>query len=534
MLLNFKSFFKSITIVFCAHFILSGCHRVEIDYKQFIPADASMVTAVNTDAIFSDAFFDLITNSSLTESFGKGPIGTIFKDPANAGLKRLTTYYLFTKGESLAALKIGAVLPIEDEDKFKHYLIENFEVEIKSEGGKNIAQVNDKNVLIWDNQTAIYYASFSKNELVQEAKDIFKVSPQENLLAKDTTFYSALSEPTHIMVWLKNDIVYNVVNEAFSGLGLDLKEVLNVNTDKIESAKTVLLANFNEGAIQVKQRFYLNKAQLQVYSGHVKENNITPLTKIAAESDPLFAASISLNKAGLVSMMKDYGVEEAWEKQLKNASFKIKLNQLYQFLDGDVLVVINGLEEVTKNINKVTLDDEGNDVVKTYEVKKAVPNMVMALSLKSPKQFASLLNLFFSSAKKENGFMTFDGEFFFAVQHDLLLVTTSTESTKQLQKLNNALQPHIVNAMQNNNTTAYVNVGKTIDAIKSANPIFKTIKAGSELHKLEYHEKGVSEQGFIESETIVQFYNNDNSFITLVKVLTDFGSVIAPVVSNVL
>lgn len=523
--------FKSILLFAVFSVAITGCDSKEVNYANFIPANSSMVMSLNTEAIFSDAFFDIIANNSLTDNWAKGPLSGMIKDPANAGLQRLTKYYFFARGNDFLSLKIGGVLPVSDADQLASYIEKNFEVEVFKEGDLLIADLSNEHKLVWNGETAIYYFGGFGGDLVKEASGLLTQTNKESLGAQDSTFNYTLDNESHMSVWLKNDDVVSMIDFGLNMFGVNFMETLKIKKEDIAGAKSIFMLNFNDGNLNVVQRQYLNPVQMEIYKGFDKPNNMKQLTKMATSESAIFGASASLKTEGLLKMMKDYNLDEVWNEQMQKSPIKIKLDQLAQFFDGDGLVLLNGVERLVKLENRVTIDDEGNDVMEQVEVEKMVPNMLLGLSLKDPNKLSMLMNMFASSLPQVNGFNSFNNEYYFAVKNDLLLITNTLKGVDQLSKMENGLDTSMTSLITTHRTTVFLDFKKALATAKVLNPMLASVKAGSDLEKVTFVEKGLSEDGVVIGETNIKFANNDNSFITLMKLFGDVSTIAAPILS---
>ena len=110
--------------------LLTSCEGDAVDHSTYIPVNSCAVMSVNTDQIFSDAMFDLISNTDLTEGVVNGPLAGLVEDPGNAGLVRFDRYYLFATGENVMESRLGVILPLSDHEKLSSYLTTNLKIEI--------------------------------------------------------------------------------------------------------------------------------------------------------------------------------------------------------------------------------------------------------------------------------------------------------------------------------------------------------------------------------------------------------------------
>jgi len=531
-----KLFKKNVVIAsFCISSVaalFTSCGSAEVQHSNYIPANACAVLNINTEEIFSDAFFDLIANNDLTDDVASGPLSDLIKNPANAGIERLTKYHLFATGSNFMDAKMGAILPLNDSELFADYIENNFDVEVLSENGFLIADITLEHKIVWNETTAIYYYGAFGGDLIKEAEGLFKQEAANSLAAKDSTFAHALNNDAHLNAWFKNDDFVNMVD---SGLEMAFKfklfETLNIKKEAIRGAKSLFMVNFNNGNIKVSQRQYLTPTQINVHNGFDKPNNISGLLPMASNQDPLFASSISLKPEGLVDFLKEYNIDKAWDKQMENSPIKFKINQLSEFFEGDILALVNGFDEVEKKINTTDMDDEGNDIVTQKTIKTKTPQLSIGLTVKNPTRLKGILNLFASALPKVEGFSNLNDELYFALKEEHLFITTTPQGITALNNLTGKLTPELTKLISAHRTSAYINIGGIINQGDSKTAALGFIEGVGNLKNIIISEKGVDKDGIVKGETTINFSNKDNGLISIIKLFQGIGKAVGPMVS---
>jgi len=512
--------------------LFTSCGSAEVQHSNFIPANACAVININIKEIFSDAFFDLIANNDLTDDVASGPLSDLIKNPANAGIQRLTKYHFFATGSNFVDAKIGAILPLNDSELFADYIEKNFDVEVLSDNGLLVADITLEHKLVWNETTAIYYYGTFGGDLIKEAEDLFKQEADNSLAAKDSTFAFALNNDSHLSAWFRNDDFVNMVDSGLDiAFNFKLFETLSIKKEAMKGAKSLFMVNFNNGNVKVSQRQYFTPTQINVNNEFDKPNNISGLLPMASKQDPLFASSISLKPEGLVDFLKEYKIDKAWDMQMENSPIKFKIDQLSQFFEGDILALVNGFDEIEKEINTTSMDDEGNDIVTQKTIKIKIPQLSIGLTVKNPTRLKGILNLFASALPKVEGFSNFNDELYFALKEEYLFITTTPQGITALNNLTGKLTPELTKLISANRTSAYINIGGIINQGDSKAAALGFIEGIGNLKNIIISEKVMDKYGVVEGETIINFSNKDNGLITTIKLFQGIGKAVGPMVS---
>lgn len=518
-----KSAFLSIS----AAFLLVSCGGNKVEHANYIPANSCFVMSLNTEEIFSDAFFDLIANNDLTNNIAEGPLAGMMQDPGNAGIKRLTKYHFFGTGANFLEGKMGAVLPLNDKEKLAQYIETNWDdVEVVEDSIYLVAEISNEHNIVWNENTAIYFYSPFGGDVIAEAQKLFKQTEEQSLAKQDSTFEYALNNDAHIATWIKNDDFVAFVDEGLKmAANYELFEQLNVNKEDIKGAKSVFLANFNDGNITVEQRQYLNPTQMAIYNSFEKPNNLAGLTKIVNAAEPNVLITASLKSDGLKSLLKEYNMDKMWKDFTKNSLLSsVELSQLSQYFDGDVLLLVNGVEMVEKTIVEGDLDDEGNDIEVERTVSNPVPNMVLGLTMKDASKFNLSLGMVAALLPKYEGFSNYNDEVYFKVSEEMMLITGSKQGVNTINSSKGGLKPELKELVGKHRTAAYLNFAGILAEIENLSS-FK-ISGAENLKSLTLSEKGVAEEGIVEGRTVIQFVNNENGLISTFKLINGLGSVV--------
>lgn len=506
--------------------LLSSCGGGDVKHSNYIPANSCFVMSLNTEEIFSDAFFDLISNNDFTADMVEGPLADIMQDPANAGIKRLTKYYLYGAGANILEGKMGAILPLNDKEKLAQYIEKNWpDVEVTEDNGLLAAEISAEHNVVWNDNTALYFFTPFGGDVFTQAVSLFKQTDEQSLTNTDSTFAYAMNNDAHVAAWLKNDDFAAFADEGLKMVkNFNLFDTFGVNKEDIKGAKTVFLANFNDGNITVEQRQYLNATQMSIYNSFQKENNVSGLTKIASNSNPKLAISASLNSEGLKALLKEYNMDEMWKGITKNSLLQsVELSQLSQYFDGDVLVLVNGLDMVSKTITTSDLDDEGNDIEVKKDVTNPVPNVAIGLTMKDAEKFNLSLGMVAAMLPKYEGYSSYNDEVFFKVTDDLMVVTLSKQGVDALNSAKGELNPEVLDLVSKHRTSAFIDFAGVLGEVKGMMPL--QIEALDNLKSLSVSEKGIAKEGVIEGKTVLKFNNNDNGLISTMKLIDGLSGI---------
>ena len=508
--------------------LLVSCGGDDVNHANYIPTNSCFVMSLNTEEIFSDAFFDLIMNNDLTNGVAEGPLAQIIQDPANAGIKRLTKYHFFGTGANFLEGKMGAVLPLSDKEKLAKYIEKNWpEVEVTEDNGFLVAEVSAEHNVIWNENTAIYFFSPFGGDVVKEAEGLFKQTAEQSLAKIDSTFDYAINNDAHITTWIKNDDFVAFMDEGLKmAANIEMFDNLGINKEDIKGAKSVFLANFNDGNITVQQRQYLNSTQMSIYNSFEKPNNIAGLTKIVSDVNPKVLLSASLKSDGLKALLEEYNMDEMWKDFTKNSLLSsIQLNQLSQFFNGDVLVTLNGVDMVTKTIVRGDLDDEGNDIEVKQELTEPVPNLAIGLTMKDAEKFNLSVGVAAAFLPKYEGFSNYNDQVFFKVSDDLMIITASKQGVDAINNAKGELNPELKQLTGDHRVSAYLDFGALLKEVQN----LSGFKLGGidNLKSLTISEKGVAKEGIVEGKTVVKFNNNDNGLISTFKIFNELGGLLS-------
>lgn len=526
-LINFHKTATALTL-FCL--LVVGCSDEQVNRANYLPKDACVVLSVNTEEIFSDAFFDLLLNNNFMDQIGEGPLLGVLKDPANAGVKRLDKYYFFATGSNFMDAKLGAVLPLNDSEDLASYIEKNFGAEVTTDNGFLVADLSNEQKIVWNEQTAIVYFGAFGGDLVNEAQALFMQKEAQSLEQSDSTLAYALQSDAHVAGWFKNDDFVDMVDMGLEmAVNFKLFQSLNVNKEDIKGAKSVFLGDFSKGKFSVVQRQYLNSTQMRVYNSFNKPNQVAKLSPIVSKTNPLAVISTSLKSEGFLELLKEYELDKAWDKQLQNAPIKIKLDQVAQFFEGDGLLMVNGFDEVTQEVAYTDMDDEGNDVVTTKVVQSLKPQITLGLTAKSPQKLALFLGMLTGQLPKYNSFSNYNNELYFGMKDELFIVTTTAQGVDAV------LNPEVhLDSVLNNIITAH-RTAVTVDfeALVASQKEYISMLSGASndfdnLKNLVITEVGIEQEGIVKGEFSLNFKNDENGLISLVQLLNTSFKALSP------
>ena len=502
---------------------LCSCSDENRIHSNYIPTNSCIVVSVNTEKIFNDAVFDLMANKDLDNNLRFIPFYSMVQNPSAAGLKMFSKSHVFVSGSNLFDVKVGAILPLNDGEDLAEYVQVNFRAKVIENDGFRAAKISEKHNLIWDDYTAIYFSGESDGDIIKEGKNFFIQADKEILATKDSTLSYALNADVHISTWLKNDDFAKFINQGLILMDdLSAFDVIFNSSATFNDGKTVLLTSFNDGNITTRYRQYLTPEQTLKQFDTEKENNISALVPMAISENPLVLVSTSLNPTTLIELLKMYGLGKDWNQQVANFSFLPQINQLSDYLEGDVLVLVDGFEEVAKVKEVPDIDDEGNDTLVSKAVIDKNPVVSFGLTVKDSIRFNFMINLLGSNLPKEDGFFNFNDEVYFAVRGNYFFLTSTKQGVEAVNEMSGELSPHLNSMVLKHTSVCYFDVG---EILKQDERLAQFNLAGANnLNNVLLFKDGVTSNGIIEGETRINFTNQQNSVVSTLKLFSDlFG-----------
>jgi len=515
--------------------LLTSCDNEVVDHSNYIPNNSCAVFSINTEQIFSDAIFDLISNTDLLEGVVEGPLAGIVKDPSNAGLERLDKYYFFAAGKNIIESKLGVILPLSDDDKLSTYIETNLKVEIEENGFYKVAEINNNHVIVWNENTAIYVHGPLGGDLVKNAISYFGQDQENSLIKAEQTFSVAMGDQSHIVAWFKNDVFLNHVDLGLTTtFQVSLLEILKIKQDELKDGKSIFSLNFEDGKITVDSKQYKNEQQLAKYKAAGKINEITPLINIAGSETPVATLSVSLQQEGLLEVMNTYNLDVALAKVLAslNAPVQVKLDFITRFFEGDVLLFVNEFEEIKKNrmVQKLSVEGEQEQVVEEVLVK--VPQITAGISLKNEQQFGMFLKMGAGRLPQADGIYNFNNQLYFTVKNGALYFTNTPKGVEVIKNLTGKITPLLTEMVTQNRLTAHLDLKKGFDFMAQAIPIGNEACEilSRSLTDINISQQGVDEQGVVIGKTVVRFTTKEYSLISSVKLINEMVKSLKPII----
>lgn len=529
---SIKKSISQLTILTVAG-LLTSCGTDKVDHATYIPSNACAVISINTDQIFSDAMFDLLSNTDMTEGITKGPFAKFAKDPGSAGLVRLDRYYFYGVGTNVMDTRLGAVLPVSDAEKLKEYVSGTLEVEVTQDSIYNVAELSNTNAIVWDDNAAILVYSPIGGNLISDAIGYFSQNETTALSKSETTFDEALKDQSHIVGWFKNDELLNNIEGATAHLQV-LKK-LNINKDNAKDSKSIFSFNFLDGKITLESKQYLNDKQLQLYKDLGKPNSIAPLLASAGSENPVAMVSTSLKTEGLLAVLKEYKLDQAFDDMLKrsNAPVKPKLDYVINFFKGDALILVNDFTEIKKNKVVTELNDEGNYEQKVVEITEKIPAVTIGMPLKNEGQLKMMLPYVVKDLPVEDGVYNYNNEAYITIQNGVLFVANSPKGVESIKGMTGKLNPRLTTLASTHRVASYLDLKRTFEFTGEGMPMVAKIceTGASYLQDLVITEKGINENGAVVNTTEINFVSKENSLITTVKFSDDMSKAVKPVLN---
>ena len=508
-------------------FSLTSCSDEKRIHSNYIPSNSCAVININTEKIFNDAVFDLMSNNDLGVNLSLLPLSSILQDPSAAGLKVFAKYHIFMSGSSLLDAKIGAVLPLNDSEDLAEYVKDNFNVEVLEQDGFQAAKIFGIHNIVWDDYTAIYYFGISDTSLIEEGKKFFLKSEKESLASKDSTFYYALSKDVHISTWIKNQDVFTLMNQIFlNGEKISPIDFVIKNNNTFTNGKTVFLTSFNKGNIAINQRQYISSEQTPEENERIKENDISGLVPMAISENPLVLLRTTFEPNLFAEVVKLFGFDMDWASETPNFPFLSDINQLSDYFQGDFLVLVDDFEEVIRTKELPDLDDEGNDIMVSKQVKEKAPTVSVGLMVKDSIKFNFMLNLLSSKLPKVDGFFNYNNEAYFATKGNYFFLTSTKKGIKALNEMRGKLSSDLNSLITANQSVYYFDIDEILKQDERLNQF--SIPGIYDLNSILFWNKSSVNKGIIESETRVNFTNQQNSFVSTLKLLSALFDTLNP------
>ena len=518
---------KFLAVLLLFSFTLFSCSKEIRVNSNCIPSSASAVVCVNTEKIFNEAAFDLALGENLG-GLSLLPLAGMLNNPSAAGIKMLDKYYFFVSGANLFNVKIGAVIPLSDEDELLDYVQETFKANVIEKSGFKTAKILEKYTVVWDNQTAIFYSGALNEDLIQEAIILLQQKPSEALAAKDSIFVDALNTNAHISTWFYNDQLNNYIDQG----SLILKN-LNTSSDlplgknnRFKSGKTVFFTNFNDGNIAVQQKIYLTKDLLQTERQLEKQNQLTSVMAKASSSNPLLIAKTSINPETITQALKFLDLEEILNMEKINSSLPSQTSLFNDYLEEEIMLVVNGSKEVMKIKQVPDIDDEGNDTLVLKETIEKEPDYILGLLVKDSVKFNFMLNFLSAGLPKYEGFFNYNDELYYTVKDDFFFLTSTKHGVKALNEQKGQLSSKIEPVVYSNNSIFYANAQKILKLNEELS--FFGFEGLENISNILAFKKEANSKGVIEGEMIINFIDDKNSLVSVLKILSDLAVLMNP------
>lgn len=535
---SLKKTISHLTVIAVAG-VLTSCGGDKVDHANFIPANSCAVLSINTDQIFSDAMFDLMSNTDITEGIATGPLAKLMEDPANAGLVRFDRYYLFGTGANVMESRLGAVMPMSDPEKLKEYLTTNFELEVTKDSIYSVAEISNDNVIVWDENAAILMYGPFGGDLVNDAIDCFVQKETSTLAKSDKTFNEALKDGSHIVGWFKNDDLINNLDFGIANATqFQLMKTLNIKKEDIKDSKSIFSFNFLDGKITMDSKQFMNDKQKKLYEDLGKPNSIAPLLAATSSENPVAMVSTSLKTEGLLNVLKEYRLDDAFDQMLKraNSPVKLKLDYIVNFFEGDALILVNDFTEIKKNKMVPKLNDEGEYVAEVVEVKEKVPAVTIALPVKDENQLNLVLPFAVKGLPVVDGVYNYNNEAYITVREGVLFIANSPKGVEAIKAMTGKLNPRLTTLATTHRVASFLDLKRAFEFAGEGLPMAKPISdvAGNYLADVVVTEKGIDETGAVIGKSEINFSSKEHSLITTIKFSDEMSKAIKPFLSLVM
>ena len=94
--------------------------------------------------------------------------------------------------------------------------------------------------------------------------------------------------------------------------------------------------------------------------------------------------------------------------------------------------------------------------------------------------------------------------------------------------MSSKLSPELDTLVGNNRTAAYIDFNALFEVLKHESPLF--LQRFNNLDHLVFSEQGVYDVGVVEGKMVIYFKNNDNGLISTIKLISEAGTLVQPVI----
>jgi hypothetical protein len=352
--------FNRLVVFFSVCFIIFslGACNTPPDHARYIPADALMVTGLNTKSISRKVAWNIITGSKLFKQMQEQMADKNAMNLDESGIDVINTFYVYIKSNgSMAGNKLTTLVPIANADKWEAYVKKVFPAAtIKAQGVRRLAVLGNGLYAGWNSKLLIImnalpnpqsytdsaivpaYSTIGDSLVAVDMENAFSVT-KENALTENARFAKLLKEGHDITFWVNYDpLMTQYMSQGLSKMinGITLSNVL------WKDAALAAGMDFDKGKITGDMHYYvgddMREAAKELGGTSVDKDMLDRLPKQGLD----MAMCLHLSPKGLKAMLDKTGL-----LGIANLALSMQGMNTDYVLDaftGDMAIVVNDLD----------------------------------------------------------------------------------------------------------------------------------------------------------------------------------------------
>jgi len=376
-----KSNLKLTAVFISLAFIVISCGKTSKEGKM-IPNNAMAVMHLNTKSLSSKlswneikqtSWFNEIYNDTSVKSWTK----RLMDNPDSSGIDFSSGLMLFMqKAAGSTEAEIVFEGQIKDKNAFEAFnknLAEN--AVATKDGDINLLPLKEEAVVGWNDKNFAYVMSTSRftdkmrynidttnsntrltdvtQNLIQSCKNIFALKT-DNSMAKNEKFNSLLKEEGDIHVWQNTEEIAKSSTKmgALSMFKLDMFLKGNIST---------FTANFDNGKINIKQKFYANQELTEILKKNFEGKINTDMIKHIPSQNINGFLILHFKPEGISELVKLTGMDGLLNMGLSGKN--ITLDDIVKANKGDVMFAVTDFMMKKDSMNLSDDADKSNSFV---------------------------------------------------------------------------------------------------------------------------------------------------------------------------
>ncbi|RMF31903.1 MAG: DUF4836 family protein, partial [Bacteroidetes bacterium] len=233
-------------------------HAGRADLARHIPQDASMVTALDLQALMEKADFEAVRQMEFYQDWiretSDNPVARkVLEDPAQSGIdlkgKAFLTYKLDPKNPEF--IFIAFLLPLDDAEAFET-LVESLSDRKPEARNGYQALLDGGGALAWNDELALIGGATNRGmDLAALVEEVFNTTP-ENSIAQVKSFRDAFDQPHDIVGWMSTD---PLAENPEAGLALS---VIGLDSDALKGNSISSYLDFEKGKVVGRSDYHLS------------------------------------------------------------------------------------------------------------------------------------------------------------------------------------------------------------------------------------------------------------------------------------